>query len=106
MQFKRLAQKIAFSLSDRHPIVYGRGRADKHFLGGKLKSFFLCVSNLLNVYSSLFFHLSTLKKNLLFKYPQQGFALFCVLFLETLTYVKRLMGVPVNQAGTVFYALM
>lgn len=41
-----------------------------------------------------------------FKYPQQCFALFCVFFRGLLTYVKRLMGVAVTEAGTVLSALI
>ena len=90
----------------RHQIV--RVRVEEQHIFSRLENAEAFIKWLLLVKClfSLFFHLSTLKKNLLYKYPQQCFSLFSVLFLGMLTYVKRLMGVAVIQAGTVLYALM
>lgn len=99
-------KRHALSVSERHQTVQVRGGGATHFSSLQNVEAFIKWLLLVKCLFSLFFHLSTLKKNLLYKYPQQCFSLFSVLFLGMLTYVKRLMGVAVIQAGTVLYALM
>lgn len=101
MSRNNVAQKAALSLSDKHQTGWGREEVQNIFYVENWKAFNKC-SNLLkpppNPPPSPSF--GFFEEKSLYKHPPRCFALFWVFFLRLLTYVKRLMGVAVTEAGT------
>lgn len=88
--------------------VWSRGGDAKHFTRWNMEKWPLLIKSFFSpiIFHSFFFHFHSLKKNLVFKYPQQCYALFCIFFLGLLTSVNRLMGEPVIEADAELSALM